>query len=292
MPTMNKPLGGVEDHARPDEVKTHTAVVEVKDAAAGRVVARIAQLGVIDHDGDWTEPGAFGTGQQVKISAYGHDVVARDAQPVGIGTIRELDGWAVADLTYNLRDQRGVAAFELVKMTADEGHTQEWSYGFRILDADRDTRGGQPVRVLKALNVFEVSPVTMGAGIGTHTVAAKDSDDGGLRLADHHDEALRLVGGLTERSLALAALRAKDGRVLSAANRERLTLVADGLRSHLDAIDGLLTDSTPPPPPDTAADAGGEGADVDADLGAGLAVEQLRHIRSQVEAANTDPEEG
>jgi hypothetical protein len=50
---------------------------------------------------------------------------------------------------------------------------QEWSYGFDVLDYDFTTIDGQRVRVLKKLKVYEVSPVLLGAGIGTRTVTVK-----------------------------------------------------------------------------------------------------------------------
>jgi hypothetical protein len=56
---------------------------------------------------------------------------------------------------------------------------QEWSYSFDILDASFGEFEGKQVRFLRKLKVHEVSPVMLGAGIGTHTRAIKSDGDGG-----------------------------------------------------------------------------------------------------------------
>lgn len=265
------------------DVKHVSPIVEVKDEARGQVIAKFAQLNVIDHDGDVTIPGAFTSGQKVVVSAYGHDAVW-GAQPAGKGVIREEDGWAVADIQFNMKTDLGRDAFHGVAFMDDQ---QEWSYGFDVAAADYGQHDGQNVRFLRDLDVFEVSPVTRGAGIGTHTVAAKDSDGGGLRFAAQTDQCLRMLEALTDRSKALAALRAKDGRVLSAANRDRLASVADGMRTHLASIDELIAATTPDDDPDdTAADDVDTDVDGDdEDASAALVAEQLRSIRTGVNVA-------
>lgn len=255
------------------DVKHVSPVVEVKDETRGEVVAKFAQLGVVDHDGDVTVPGAFKEGQKVVVSAYGHDAVY-GAQPAGKGVIREDGGWAVADIQFNMKTDLGRDAFQVVAFMGDQ---QEWSYGFNVAEADYGQHDGENVRFLRGLDVFEVSPVTRGAGIGTHTVAAKDFQDGGLRFADQTDECLRMLDALTSRSKALAALRAKDGRQLSAQTRGRLVAAADGVRKHLDALDALVADTNPE---DTAPEPAAEsGAAVD------LSVEKLRLLQRDFEAA-------
>src|SRR5207247_2620689 len=57
------------------------------------------------------------------------------------------------------------------------GAKQEWSYGFDVLEKGEMTPELEQLgvaRVLKKLKVHEVSPVLLGAGVDTRTVATKD----------------------------------------------------------------------------------------------------------------------
>ena len=132
----------------------------------GIVLARIATLGVVDSDGDITVPGAFGT-QTALLSRYAHNW---GQEPVGRGTIYEQDSDALFDGRFNLDMSAGREMFSSIKFSGD---LQEWSYGFRILDADEGIVTDNPVRYLKRLKVIEVSPVMEGAGVNTGTVSAK-----------------------------------------------------------------------------------------------------------------------
>lgn len=214
---------------------TKRLTLEVKDADQGLVVAKFAQLNVIDHDGDVTLPGAFESGAKVGVSAYGHSAIWGDI-PAGKGVIREEGDWAVADLQFFMKTASGRESFEVVK---EMGDLQEWSYGYDVLESENGMHDGQRVRYLKKLNVYEVSPVLRGAGIGTETLSAKAD---GSTYAQDGERALAACQAFTDRSGALAALRAKEGRVLSPANRERLEVVAGGMRDALKAIDGLLAE--------------------------------------------------
>lgn len=145
--------------------------VEIKDAEQGRVEAIFATLNVKDHDGDVTLPGAFHDGQEVRISAFNHGSWD-SALPVGKGVIREDGDRAVLDGQFFLNTSQGRDTFTTVK---ELGPLMEWSYGFDVTDSELGTFEEQDVRFLKGLDVFEVSPVLLGAGIGTGTVAVKDN---------------------------------------------------------------------------------------------------------------------
>jgi hypothetical protein len=62
------------------------ASVEVKAADQGIARAVFSRFHVVDHDGDWTEPGAFQDGTEVPVSAFGHSSWT-GALPVGRATI-------------------------------------------------------------------------------------------------------------------------------------------------------------------------------------------------------------
>lgn len=145
--------------------------VQVKDEDQGLVTARFATLGVVDNDGDLIEPGAFGA-QRVKVSAYNHGSW-EGALPVGIGTTRESGNAAVADLKFFMETNHGRDHFEVVKGVGD---LMEWSFGFdvkRSRPPNSDERRKGVKRVLQGLQVFEVSPVLRGSGVGTRTLSAK-----------------------------------------------------------------------------------------------------------------------
>jgi HK97 family phage prohead protease len=153
-------------------METKSLAVEMKDADKGIVSARFATLGVKDHDGDVTLPGAFGK-QKVRVSAFGH-TSWMGSLPVGVGNIHEEADAAIADLQFNLNTTVGRDHFETVKQLGDLG---EWSYGFDIMEEakpDEEQRQAGVFRVLKKLKVHEVSPVLLGAGVDTRTLAVKD----------------------------------------------------------------------------------------------------------------------
>lgn len=133
----------------------------------GEFKAAFAQLNVVDHDGDVTVPGAFMDGQQVRISYWGH---RWQDLPVGRGEIHADGQWAWVDGKFFLNTEAGRETYQTVK---ELGDLQEWSYGFDVNAAEPGVFDGQQVNFLKALTVYEVSPVMLGAGIGTHTVAIK-----------------------------------------------------------------------------------------------------------------------
>lgn len=156
-----------------DETK-QTKPIEIKRLSeAGTGLARIATMSAVDSDGDTYAPGAFGgaEGQTVKVLAA-HDQLS---VPLGKGRIFERGEEALAEFKLNLETRSGREWHSALKFDLDNPPaTQEWSFGFRVLDSAEETRDGEDVRVLKKLDVFEISPVVLGAGVNTATLAAKD----------------------------------------------------------------------------------------------------------------------
>lgn len=150
------------------------ARVEIKDESKGEVTAVFATLGVRDHDGDFTREGAFTDGAPVRISAYGHKSW-QGQLPVGKGVIRLKGKRAVLEGQFFMNTTHGRDTFETIKQLSEAG-LQEWSYGFDIDEYAFGEVDGQRVRYLDRLTVHEVSPVLLGAGIGTRTLSAKGRD--------------------------------------------------------------------------------------------------------------------
>lgn len=180
--------------------------VEVKDEDKGEITAVFATLGVVDHDGDVTVPGAFEDGAPVRISAYGHASWG-GVLPVGKGTIRVVKDEAILSGGFFMDTQHGADTFRTVKALAELG---EWSYGYDVTKASFGMHEDQHVRFLEGLKVHEVSPVLLGAGIGTRTLGAKSA----LRFTDEATQVLRLLEDLVDRAADVRAMRAEKGKTL------------------------------------------------------------------------------
>ena len=164
--------------------KTVKSEVSTVDAAEGIVEAYVNSTGVVDHDGEIIEMGAFDQsiqkgGQSV---AWFHDQSAPvgkviDAAPIQLSQDDETarqQGRLKAVMQFNLNTQRGRDAFADVEF----GSVKEWSVGFRALEDDLERLdGGENVRVIKNLDWVEVSPVLRGASPDTQTITAKSASD-------------------------------------------------------------------------------------------------------------------
>lgn len=219
---------------------------EFKAEKEGSFRATFSRFSVIDRDGDVTMPDAFVKGQEVRIAQWGHNW---GAPAVGKGTI-DFDGVrAWVDGEFFLDTTAGKDTYLAVK---NLGSLQEWSYGFAIKDYSFGEFEGQQVRFLRGLDVFEVSPVMIGAGVGTGTDAIKGAE---MSLPDHTERVLAQCRELADRFKERADARAKEGRTLSQANRDRLKAHRESLRSIADDLDALLAATEPD---------GGKGAEIDA----------------------------
>lgn len=204
------------------------------DQGAGSAV--IATLNVIDKDGDVTLPGAFGTQPAKMVPAHDWMHV-----PIGKATIREEGNDVVADFQLNLDVAAAREWHEALKFDMAKGPPlQEWSYGFAIEESSDETRDGERVRVLKKLKVHEISPVMVGAGVNTRTLAIKGQ---GQRLTDQIADALNSVKAAVERVQEVKRLRAQDGRDLQPERLEEMKALKSAigkLSSVEKAIDDLL----------------------------------------------------
>lgn len=161
-----------DDKNAPTLVTKALAAFEIKDAAKGEVQSVIATLGVIDRDGDIIRKSAIPDGARVVVSSYGHDAVY-GSRPAGKGTLSVKSDELRFDGAMFLNTTDGRETFEVLKAM---GSDQEWSFGFRVLGWEvpsEEERKQGATRILTKLDAFEVSPVLIGAGIGTRTLAVK-----------------------------------------------------------------------------------------------------------------------
>lgn len=230
---------------------------EVKDAIKGEVSAVFATFNVKDKDGDVTPPGAFEDGADVVISAYGHkswDGVL----PVGVGSITTTKSEAILTGQFFMDTETGRDTFTAVKRLAEKS-LGEWSYGYTPVKFSYGEHEGERVRFLEELKVTEVSPVLMGAGVNTRTLAAKSA---GMRFADEGEAVMAALAAYGDRAADVMAKRAEKGKGLGA---EALKLLED-IDRELVRIKGILVPE------------GGSVADDEVDR------EFLRYIASQLPA--------
>jgi hypothetical protein len=124
--------------------------------------------------------------------------------------------------------------------------TMQYSYGFKIMEGG--SRMGEVLgrtgRILQAREdgtpgskIWEVSPVMVGAGENTRTLTAKTA---GNTFVDESQAVLDAADGLVLRAKALAALREKEGRELSAPNKERLAALAGSFQQYAKEMASLI----------------------------------------------------
>ena len=148
------------------------------DEEKGQVEAVFSVYNKLDTDGDVVIPGAIKSGfkdnQVPMVFAHKWD------QPIGKGTIETDDDKATFKGTFFMGTEAGKEAYNLAK---EMGDLQEWSFGFRINDYEvapfkKDGIDEEvDVRYLKDLEVFEVSPVLVGANRETYTLAIKSGEE-------------------------------------------------------------------------------------------------------------------
>lgn len=207
-------------------------LVEVKSAAEGIVSAAFSTFNVIDHDQDVTLPGAFKDGQPVRISAFNHGSWGMGgALPVGKGVIRTTDAEAILEGQFFLNTAAGRDTFETVK---ELGALGEWSYSLHNVTAELGEWDGQPVRIIKAVDVHEVSPVLQGAGVNTRTLGVKS----GLTFGDHLETVLADFEGVVIRAQGVRARRAEKGKDIGQESREFL----ERFRVQAKLLDELLAE--------------------------------------------------
>lgn len=223
--------------------------IDEKKLDKGELSVVFATKGIWDKDGDFTEDGFFGEQEIIMVPAHDWTHV-----PIGKGRTREEGNLAIADIKMNLEIQAARDWLSAIKFDLKEGNRplQEYSYGFKVLDggSEMGDRLGRRGRILRPLpdgmpgsKIWEVSPVLVGAGERTRTLAAKSANGEGVKFCEEVSEVLAAAEGCLQRSKELASLRAKEGRDLSQPNRERLAAMADSFSKVAQELAGLIKPS-------------------------------------------------
>lgn len=206
------------------KTETKSILVEKMDDA-GHGLARLATLSGVDSDGDTYAAGAFSWkegGEQWAPMLPAHN---RAAMPFGKSRVYEDSGTAFAELHLNLDTAAGKEWHAHLKFDLATGRpAQEWSYGFGTLDAAYEQRGEDRIRVLKRVDVHEVSPVIRGAGVGTATLTMKS---GGGTFGAQLEALIAELDDAVDRAGSIAGLRASEGRDMSKARLDQLAAIKD-----------------------------------------------------------------
>lgn len=175
--------------------------------AKGIVECFVAAIGNKDSVGDICLPGCFSESLKRRKPrvVWGHNWNEPIGKVLEIYEVGPNDprlpskmkergvGGLFAKVQFNLGAEKGKEAFANV---AFFGLEQEWSIGYKTLDAVYDT--GQQANLLKEVELYEVSPVLHGANQLTATLSIKSADQMDEQESKSSDKPLRdPKGGLT-----------------------------------------------------------------------------------------------
>lgn len=135
----------------------------------GKILAVFATLDVIDKDGDVIKAGAIGEQTAAFLHSHVWGMI-----PLGKVRTFEQGNEALAEITLNLELQTAKDLLSALKFDQANGEPiQEFSFGFFIRESEDGEVEGKRVRILKKLDVPEVSTVLRGAGENTRVVSVK-----------------------------------------------------------------------------------------------------------------------
>jgi hypothetical protein len=220
------------------------APFDFKLSETGEVTVAFSRFNVIDKDKDVTFAGSMPVGKAVPMSAYGH-TSWDGALPIGRGVIREAKDLGILDGQFFMDTDQGRNGYNTVKAMAE---LQEWSYAYAPLPpSGPGVFEGQQVRELRKLDVSEISPVLVGAGEGTHTLAIKSGapePDASIAVKlSWYTEGLPAV---FDYFTSHVASRASEGRKLSRSDRAAIEEFIEAFEAGLITARDLVTGDDPP----------------------------------------------
>lgn len=185
----------------------------------GEFTAYASVFGNVDSYGDVVVKGAFGddlkawedSGNPIPL-LFGHNMSDPDFNIGHVKNASEDDHGLLVTAQLDLENPKALQVYRMLKGR----RVNQMSFAYDVLDSGSVTKDGDKVNELRALKLYEVSVVTIGANQETEVLAVKSATD---------------------------ALLAKAGRVLSAKNEnalrsahEQLVGAADGIKNVLAAI--------------------------------------------------------
>jgi HK97 family phage prohead protease len=168
-------------------------VFEAKATAEGRITGYASVFGGVDSYGDTIHPGAFAESiaAALPVMLWAHD----QSRPIGkwLEAREDSRGLYVAG-QLNLKTSAGAEAFEHLRA----GDIAGLSIGYSVAPGGAERRG--EVRILKRVNLREVSPVALPADPAARVLSVK-----ALATARDLERALRSLGLSQRQAKALMA---------------------------------------------------------------------------------------
>lgn len=213
----------------------------------------VAVHGNVDDGDDRSYPGLFGdftvNGRNRAKFLWQHDssmppiakieevfeVNRADLPPAVLGYAPEATGGTAIKRTY-LDTPRANEVFAAL----NAGALTEMSYAYEAKDYKFSEENGRTIRELYKAHPYDFSDVNWGMNPATSADGQK-----GQPLFVEHDTALAAVDAYIQRYKNLAALRAKEGRVLSGDNRKRIESAIEALSNAQKALTDLLAATEP-----------------------------------------------
>jgi uncharacterized protein len=211
--------------------------VKMLDDGPGAVEGYASTFSNFDSVGERVVKGAFAASLPAFLSdgfvSVGHDW---HTLPIATPTDAKEDEhglWVRASFhsTQAAQDARTVIAERLSR-----GKSVKLSIGYEVEEDSYVDEG----RLLKKVKLYEWSYVSVPANPLAGVTAAK-----GASLDDHHRSVQAALLDYTRRLTELSELRAKEGRVLSGANRKRIESTVEALQGALAALTDLLAATEP-----------------------------------------------
>jgi uncharacterized protein len=219
-----------------------TLDLKAVDAGNGEVQGYASTFGNFDDVGERVVKGAFSQ-HLTRFLSDGFISVGHDWQRLPIATPVEAfeddHGLFVRAAFHSTPDAQ--AARTVIKERIDRGKSVKLSIGYEVLQ-DEYTQEG---RLLKDVRLFEWSYVTVPANPLAGVTGAKGNPLAGLPFAEHSQSVLAAVQEFRDRATDIHRLRAKEGRVLSDANRKRIQALKESLATVLEDLDELLSATEP-----------------------------------------------
>lgn len=209
--------------------------------------------GNVDGGGDRSYPGVFGdftaNGRSRARFLWQHDstqppiatidrvyeVTRADLPPAVLSYAPNASGGTAVTRTY-LDTPRASEVFAALSA----GALTEMSYAYDAKEWTFTEENDRPVRELYKAELFDISDVNWGMNPATSADGQKGSP-----LHIEHSMALAAVDSYIKRYQDLAALRAKEGRVLSGENRKRIESAMEALAGAIAALKDLLSATEP-----------------------------------------------
>jgi len=256
--------------------RTGKVIVEYKTLPAftksieGRTVTGIfAVHGNVDDGGDMSVPGSFSkylnAGRKRVRFLWNHNGV--NPPIASIRGIREIGREELPDKVLRYapnatggvevtRDYyEGVELADWVLAGIRAGDIDEMSYAYNAKDVDYKPVNEVPVRMLLGVEIFDISDVNW--GLNGATTSSKQFSayfgnlnplvSGELSFIQHSEAVVSTLEEYAKRAQDKVAFRAKEGRVLSTANRERLSRLMEMMQEVTADISALMDSTTPKP---------------------------------------------